>query len=448
MTQLRALRASAQDDTVAGAPRLRSGLTQLGGGGFLGYAAMSANRRTIEKVEFIVVGCGPSGATAAREAARRGVETIVLERDPVVGQRRVCAAGLRPGFCETFDVPRAVIHCDTPRLALFDAEGREHELAFGPGHTSTREELDATLAELAAHEGAQIRTRALFRGLRREGDRVVVEYADLASESRRLIAARHVLLAPGATAQIDAKSFGALAWPQWRDGLLTTLQYRVYLDGAATPTAYRTLELHYYAASDGRQIVAWMFPKRDHLAIGLGVMGKIHAELLRAELDSFTDRIRARLYPAVGVRSVRTEGHLLYGGAARPTIAEDGILVGGTAAGFVDATNGEGIFEAAMSGRFAADAVATCRTNARRASERYASFVMQRFARRLMHRVKIMRYLEARPRRFALLFHQLARTPRLTTVLLKEDCERTMSERFYLYQQALRFGLRTFASRG
>ena len=402
----------------------------------------------MEDVEFLIVGCGPSGATAAREGARSGLETVVLERDPVVGERRVCAAGLRPGFCETFDVPREIVHCDTPRLALFDSRGCEHEIAFGPGHTSTREELDGTLASLAAREGAQIRTRALFRGLRRENGRIVVEYADLASESRRFVVARHVFLAQGATARLDAEAFGSIAWPQWRDGLLTTLQYRVYLESPAAPDSYRTLELHYYAARDGRQIVAWMFPKRDHLAIGLGVMGKIHATVLRAELDGFTERVRARLYPRIAVRSVKTEGHLLYGGEPRPRIVEDGVLVGGTAAGFVDATNGEGIYEAALSGRFAADAIAGSKSDARRAGERYASLVTQRFARRLMHRVKIMRYLEASPRRFAVLFEQLARTPRLAAVLLKEDCERTMSERFYLYQQALRFGLHTFATRG
>ncbi len=123
-------------------------------------------------------------------------------------------------------------------------------------------------------------------------------------------------------------------------------------------------------------------------------------------------------------------------------------MIGGTAAGFVDATNGEGIFEAAMSGRFAADAIASERkSHARRASEQYASLVTRRFSRRLTHRVGIMRYLETRPRRFTLLFEQLARTPRLAAVLLKEDRERTMSDRLYLYQQALRFGLRTVACR-
>jgi geranylgeranyl reductase len=400
-----------------------------------------------ESTDFLVVGCGPAGATAAREAARAGIETLVLERDSVIGSRRVCAAGLRPGFCETFDLPREIVHCDTPRLALFDAEGREYAVPFGPGHTTTREELDGTMGALAAREGARITTSALFRALRRERNRIVVEYADLASSERRAVSARCVFLALGATAQLEANLFGKLAMEEWRSGLLTTLQYRVYLESRAAEVAYKTLELHYYAARDGRQIVAWMFPKRDHLAIGLGVMGKIAGQPLRAELDAFTQRVRSRLYPDGRVRAVKTEGHLLYGGLPRPSIADDGLMVGGTAAGFVDATNGEGIFEAALSGRFAADAVARYPANARHASERYDSLIESRLRRRLRHRVQIMHYLEQRPRRFGVLFDQLAKTPRLSKVLLQDDYERTGGERLYLYGQALRFGFRSFACR-
>ena len=110
-----------------------------------------------------------------------------------------CAAGLRPGFCEEFDLPREIVHFDIPRLALFDVDGVEHEVMFGPGHTSTREELDGTMATLAAREGADIRTHSLFRSIETDGKRAVVEYADSLAGERRHIAARNVFVASGAT---------------------------------------------------------------------------------------------------------------------------------------------------------------------------------------------------------------------------------------------------------
>ena len=398
----------------------------------------NAGCMALEEVEFLVVGCGPAGGTAAREAARAGIETVVLDKDSVIGAKRVCAAGLRPGFCETFDLPRAIVHCDTPRLALFDTQQREYEVFFGPGHTTTREELDGTIAELAAKEGAQLRTAALFKDFERRSDRIVVEYADLRSGERRTLAARHVFLAQGSTAKLED---GEFAYDRWQDGLVTTLQYRVYLDRPAAAIAYQTLEMHYFPTQDGRMTVAWMFPKRDHLAIGLGVMGKMPGAQLREELDRFTQRVQARLYPGI-THTIKTEGHLLYGSEPRPAIAAAGAMVGGTAAGLVDATNGEGIFEAAMSGRIAAQAVVHARRSGAPAHVQYERAVKQRFYRRLSHRSRLMRFLERKPSRYALLFEQLAKAPRFADILQREDHERTMLDRLYLYGQALRFAAR------
>jgi len=396
-----------------------------------------------EAVDLLVVGCGPAGGTAAREAAARGLSVVVLEKDRVVGEKRVCAAGLRPRFCETFGLPREIVHCDTPRLALFDSGGIEHEIFFGPGHTSTREELDGTIARLAEREGAQIRTGTLYRGISGDGGFNVVEYVTLDDSQRRTIRARNVFFAQGSTAKLEAHD--RFAFDGWNGGLMTTLQYRVYLDRPALAQAYETLELHYYPARDGRTIVAWMFPKRDHLAIGLGVLGKMPGAVLREELDAFTSRTAARLYPGIP-HAVKTEGHLLYGGLPRPTVSFDTQMVGGTAAGLVDATNGEGIFEAAMSGRFAAEAAASHRNAPARAAREYGERLKSRFERRLRHRVEVMRFLERRPKRYGILFEQLAADRRFADILQREDHERRMIDRIYIYAQALRFAARAAAA--
>ena len=395
----------------------------------------------MESVEFLVVGCGPAGGIAAREASRAGVETLVLERDPVVGAKRVCAAGLRPGFCELFDVPRTIVHCDPPTIALHSPAARRYDFRIGPAHTTTREELDGTIGALARESGAQIRTSALFRSLGRDGARTVVEYADLHAGVRRRIAARAVFLAHGATARLDATPF---AYEGWGAGLITCYQYRVYLERPATAQTYETLEMHYYRSRAGRPVIGWMFPKRDHLAIGLGIQAKLPGAELRAELDAFVPQVLQRLAPGAAY-TLRDEGNLLYGGAPRPRITahDETVLLGGTAAGLVDATTGEGIHEAALSGRFAAEAVGA----ARRARAYVPGIAYRRatkgaFYGRLNHRHKLMTFLERKPPRFDVLFTQLAETPRFAELLQHDRNDFSPLQWAYLYGQAAAFSLK------
>jgi len=399
----------------------------------------------MQDVDFLIVGCGPAGGVAAREAARAGVETLVLEKDAVVGTKRVCAAGLRPGFCENFDLPREIVHCDPPTIALHSLSGRRFDVHIGQGHTTTREELDGTIARLARAEGAEIQTAALFRSYARENGHTIVEYADMSSGERRKVRARGVFLAQGSTARIDAGS--PLAYERWNDGLITCYQYRVYLERPAIAEAYRTLELHYYVGANGRNVIAWMFPKRDHLAIGLGVLSKLPGKELRAELDAFMPTVERRLFPGIAY-SVREEGHILYGGAPRPRLSDGGVMIGGTAAGLIDATTGEGIHEAAMSGRLAAAAVAAVRRGiARNAAQAYERAIKSMFYGKLRQRHKLMQFLERRPLRFDMLFEQLARFPRLAALMQRDRNDFSFGEWLYLYGQAALFAARSVGNR-
>jgi len=163
---------------------------------------------------------------------------------------------------------------------------------------------------------------------------------------------------------------------------------------------------------------------------------------LRSELDAFTEGVRARLYPDAAVRALKEEGHLLFGGWPREPVAEANVMVGGTAAGLVDATNGEGIFEAAMSGRIAAESIREHRFTPTTSANAYRERLHARFRRRLEHRVRLMRFLEERPKRYGILFNELASSARFANALYREDHERSAFDRLVLYAHALRFGVR------
>ncbi|MCD4690030.1 hypothetical protein K8S17_01065 [bacterium] len=95
----------------------------------------------------------------------------------------------------------------------------------------------------------------------------------------------------------------------------------------------------------------WIFPKRDHLNVGVCGAAPLTASY-REDLKTFVARL--------GVDSWRTEGPFAMPVPSRPRsadLATGRVLVVGDAAGLVDSITGEGIAHAIASGRIAAEVV-------------------------------------------------------------------------------------------
>jgi flavin-dependent dehydrogenase len=101
-----------------------------------------------------------------------------------------------------------------------------------------------------------------------------------------------------------------------------------------------------------RQGYGWVFPKGDHLNVGLGVYNDSAGEKLdRSRLQSY---IRARFADA---RVEHVTGQYLGFGAEVAPLSWERLFLVGDAGGFADPLTGEGIYGALASGQAAATAV-------------------------------------------------------------------------------------------
>ncbi len=112
------------------------------------------------RFDVVVVGAGPAGTVAAREAARRGRSTLLVDK-AMFPRPKVCGCCLNSAALRTLArLGLGTLAADAGavplcRVALF-AGGRSAELPLG-GVVLSRERFDCALARAAADAGADVR---------------------------------------------------------------------------------------------------------------------------------------------------------------------------------------------------------------------------------------------------------------------------------------------------
>ena len=312
-----------------------------------------------EHCDLLIIGGGPAGLVAAREAAResRQASVIVLERDDRVGSPVRCGEGVGSAGLAEFIDPRpngALAPWIARRITrvIFQAPGGATvRVAEGDvGYILDRALFEPALADQAVDAGAEVRTGVEAIAMRTDGDlwRVEVE----SSLGSRRIAARVVIAADGVESAVGRWA-GIDTRVRARD-MESCAQYVVTAD-SFDPDA---IVLHF-----GERVApggyAWVFPKGTTTAnVGLGVLGlQAGGRSALAWLDDYV----AAHFPNAHV-STRTVGGVIVS-ATLPRIAADGVMLCGDAAHMINPLSGGGIVNAMKAGRLAAlTAVAALRT--------------------------------------------------------------------------------------
>ena len=286
----------------------------------------------IEQADILVLGLGPAGASAAREAAARGFRVVALDRKREAGVPVQCAE-LVPAMIDA-DVTGAVRQRIDAMATFVEDDAADLQPDF-PGHMLDRAAFDAALVARAAQAGADCRFGSRVLRIAKDG---TVHLGD-GSQLR----ARVIVGADGPRSQAG-RAIGSV-----NTELVETRQVTVPLRRAHTATDI-------FLSADIPGGYGWLFPKGGVANLGAGVTPG-H----RTRLKSIVAKLHAGLGDRVGQKVLATTGGAIpVGGMLQPwgRLGEALVLLAGDAAGLANPVTGAGIAAAVQSGRLAGEAAA------------------------------------------------------------------------------------------
>jgi geranylgeranyl reductase len=296
-----------------------------------------------EQFDAVVVGGGPSGATAADDLARAGRHVLLLDR---AGRIKPCGGAIPPRLIRDFAIPDHLLVARVRSARMVSPGAKKVDMPVGNGFVGMvdREEFDEWLRERAADHGATRRTGTFERVERDPDGTAIVVFTDSDGAEQRA-RAKVVVGADGAKSQVARQCV-----PGW-DHVRYVFAYHEIVEsprhGSGEFDAARCDV--WYQGKISPDFYGWVFPHGDTTSVGSGSAKKGFS--LRKSVSDL--RAAAGL---AGQPTVRREGAPI---PLRPMKRWDNkrdVVLAGDAAGVVAPASGEGIYYAMAGGRLAAEA--------------------------------------------------------------------------------------------
>ena len=371
--------------------------------------------------EVIVVGGGPAGATVAKFLGQSGVSTLVLDKS-AFPREKPCGGGISARVVQRFPyverkLPAIATHW-VSKVYFESPDGSAVNYESGqPLYLMIRRvEFDHMLLSLAR---ADIQANALVRKLSIEPDRVIVS-ADLDGQPR-VYSSRIVIGCDGANSVI-ARAAGLRAGRAQSDFAIDMMEETPF-DSLSPRERDR---MHVYYRIQGQYGYGYVFPKSQHVNLGVGFKLDYYLSALRGRHYSyhstFVNELKSRklIDGDSNEQNFRAFPLPISGPLARTYC--DRVLLAGDAGGFVNAFTAEGIYYAMVTGehagRAAANAVRAGRFDASQLCQ-YEQCWQHEIGLELQNSVKIQRLLLADATRIDRIVRAAARNPALAETLAR-----------------------------
>jgi geranylgeranyl reductase family protein len=308
----------------------------------------------------LVVGAGPAGTAAAIELRRGGRHVIVVDK-AVFPRDKCCGDGLTTLALRELehlglDPSTVADWYDVAAAWLRSPSGREVELPLPTdgkyAAVAPRRDLDDALVRLARAVGVDVRDGCAFAGAATATD-ASIDHVDATISDLGVVRAGYVVAADGMWSPVR-KALGVN-----RPGYLGEWHaFRQYVSDVAGPAANR---LYVWFEADLLPGYAWSFPLPGNRAnIGFGVLRE-RSRRVGDMKDLWVDLLRRpHVVAALGAGFTPEGRHTAWPIPARVddvTLSHGRTLFVGDAAAATDVMTGEGIGQALLTGRLAAEAI-------------------------------------------------------------------------------------------
>ena len=294
--------------------------------------------------DLIIVGGGPGGATAAKFAAKKGAKVLLLEAGKE-GRYKCCAGGIPVSNEEFTPIPSGVDEREITGGVLvtpekepmdFDTTGEKDK-----GFCMFRTDFDKYLLDIAHNVGAEVTYGFRVKNIEIKGEEVVVK-------GPQEFRSNCVILATGLGGAHLQRHLGIEVPP-----MINGIQAEFAMPESDITEKFGDRIWEFFDRSISEHGIAWAFPKRE--AVSIGILGQ-GIKMRHFEAFLHYPLIKEKL---VGRKMRIFEGRKIWAAPIPDRIISkpyrEHVMVIGDACGTADPILYEGIYQARLSGKLAAE---------------------------------------------------------------------------------------------